>query len=71
MSELCSLESLQSLHRDLLALSELRLDNVDRLWTQLESRIDDFRRLLEKTPRNEQSRKALATGLAALPHTST
>jgi nuclear pore complex protein Nup205 len=63
MAELIDLEGLESLHRDLLALSESRLVNVDRLWAQLEARIDEFRHLLEKAPRNEQSRRSLATGI--------
>ena len=62
MSELGGLERLESLHRDLLSLSQLRLSNVERLWVQLEAHIGEFRRLLEKVPRNEQSRKSLATG---------
>ena len=70
MSALSDLERLESLHRDLLALSELRLLNVERLWIQLEACIEDFRRLLEKNPRNEQSRKALATGMGSGSHHS-
>lgn len=62
MSEPGSLEGLESLHRDLLSLSEFRLSNVERLWAQLEAHIEEFRRLLEKAPRNEQSRKSLTTG---------
>jgi hypothetical protein len=57
------LEELQSLHRDLIALSESRLLNVERLWAQLEARIDEFRHLLEKAPRNEKSRQSLKTGI--------
>lgn len=62
MPELGGLERLESLHRDLLSLSQLRLLNVERLWVQLEAHIEEFRRLLEKVPRNEQSRESLATG---------
>ncbi|KAK8154342.1 nucleoporin Nup186/Nup192/Nup205 [Phyllosticta citrichinensis] len=50
---------LQGLHRDLVALSELRLGNIDRLWAELESRIDEFKRLLDKPRRNDRSREAL------------
>jgi nuclear pore complex protein Nup205 len=64
MSDLGSLERLESLHRDLLSLSEHRLSNVERLWVQLEAHIKEFQSLLEKPPRNEQSRKKLATGTA-------
>src|SRR5438045_7956374 len=66
MSEVGVLEDFETLHRDLLALSESRLLNVERLWIQLEARIADFRRLLDKNSRNEQSRKTLATGMRPL-----
>ena len=64
MSELHNLESLQALHADLLALSESRLSNVERLGIQLEAHIQDFKALLDKKGRNDQSRKSLATGKA-------
>lgn len=71
------LEDLENLHRDLLAQSEhrvasidgdlladaeQRLPNIERLWIQLEARIDEFRHLLEKSPRNDGSRKSLQSG---------
>lgn len=56
------LAGLELLHRDLLAQAEVRLPNIDRLWLQLEARIEEFRRLLDKAPRNEQSRKTLESG---------
>lgn len=62
MTEPTSLESLQALHADLLALSETRLVHIERLGIQLEAHIKDFRGLLDKKPRNEQSRQRLATG---------
>lgn len=65
MSELSSLESLQALYTDLLALSEDRLSNLDRLGAELDAHIQDFKNLLDKKARNEESRKALATGMAA------
>lgn len=68
MSEFSGLEGLESLHRDLLALSESRLLNIDRLCTQLESHIDDFRNFLHKSSRNEESRKILATGKVSCSH---
>lgn len=64
MTELGGLERLESLHRDLLLLSEPRLLNAERLWVQLEAHIGEFRRLLDKSARNEQSRKSLTTGMA-------
>lgn len=65
MSELSSLESLQALYTDLLALSEDRLSNLDRLGAELDAHIQDFKNLLDKKARNEESQKALATGMAA------
>ena len=63
MAELADLEGLELLHRDLVAQAEQRLPNIDRLWIQLETRLDEFRRLLDKAPRNEQSRKSLDSGM--------
>jgi len=54
-----SLESLQELHADLLALSESRLSNIDRLGSALEAHALAFNALLKKKPRNDQSRKAV------------
>ncbi|KAG9245395.1 nucleoporin Nup186/Nup192/Nup205 [Calycina marina] len=57
MADSHSLESLQELHADLLAYSESRLLNVDRLESQLQAHVEAFKALLDKKPRNEQSRK--------------
>lgn len=57
-----SLERLQGLQRDLISLSEFRLPNIERLWLELDSRIEEFRSLLDKKDRNEQSRKTLVSG---------
>jgi len=59
------LEGLELLHHDLLAQAEQRLPNIDRLWMQLDARIEEFKRLLDKPSRNEQSRKSLESGKAA------
>ena len=42
-----SLERLQGLHADLVAFTESRLANIDRLWQELENTLDDFRKLLD------------------------
>lgn len=63
MAEMNGLESLQALYLDLFALSESRISNVDRLEAQLNAHIEDFRNLLNKKSRNEQSRKSLGTGM--------
>ena len=58
-----SLETLPALHADLLAQSESRLSSLERLEAQINAHINDFRNLLDKKARNEQSRQSLATGL--------
>lgn len=62
MTELHSLESFQELYADLLALSEARLSNIEKLETQLVDHIKDFQALLDKKPQNEKSLTALTTG---------
>ena len=62
MAESGALEGLRGLHQDLIALGESRLPNIDRLWAELEARIDEFRRLLDKPAKSDASRKALQTG---------
>jgi len=57
-----SLRSLQELHADLLALSESRLSNIERLGLQLEGHIEAFKALLDKKLRSEQSRKTVIAG---------
>ncbi len=62
MAELHSLESLEALYADLVALSENKLSSLERLGVQLESHLGDFKNLLDKRPRNEHSRKSLGSG---------
>lgn len=62
MTDPHSLEGLRGLHQDLLALSEARFTNVERLWIELESRIEEFRELLDKPPKNEKSRQTVLAG---------
>jgi nuclear pore complex protein Nup205 len=56
------LESLRGLHQDLVALSASCLYNVERLRLGLEAHIEDFRKLLDKKSRSDESRKTLKTG---------
>ncbi|KAI9649425.1 hypothetical protein NHQ30_002001 [Ciborinia camelliae] len=58
-----SLNEIQALHSDLLALSNSRLSNLDRLAIELEAHIAAFRNLLNQKNRNEQSRKSIETGV--------
>lgn len=62
MADTDSLEALQGLHRDLLALTNSRFSAVDRLWSELEGRVEEFRKLLEKPGKNDTSRQALNSG---------
>lgn len=63
MTDQGSLDGLRGLHQDLIALDQSRLRNIDRLWADLESRVVEFRKLLDKSPRNEGSRKTLLAGM--------
>lgn len=62
MDQIDSLTRLQGLQADLVAFSESRLLNVDRLWTELEDSIADFRKLLDRQNKNDSSRQALKAG---------
>ncbi|KAF7512175.1 hypothetical protein GJ744_002337 [Endocarpon pusillum] len=57
-----SLERLQGLYQDLVAFSETKLANIERLWLELEASIEDFRQLLDKPLKNNASRESLMTG---------
>ena len=57
-----SLDGIRGLHQDLLALSHSRLPVLETLFVELEARIADFKTLLDKSPRKEQSRQKLCTG---------
>jgi hypothetical protein len=60
------LEMLQGLHEDLLAVGQTRFANIERLCSELEQHLEDFKRLLEKKPRNDGSRQTLGSGALAL-----
>ena len=62
MDEDDTLVKLQGLQADLVAFSESRLLNLERLWAELEGSIADFRRLLDKQQKNDRSRQALKAG---------
>lgn len=66
MTALNSLEGLRGLHQDLIALDESQLRNIERLWAELEARVDEFRKLLDKAPKNDTSRKTLLSGRTSL-----
>ncbi|KAI2682434.1 hypothetical protein DTO027I6_1058 [Penicillium roqueforti] len=53
---------LRGLYQDLSALSNSQLPNVDRLCFELETHIQDFRKLLDKPAKNNASRQAVLSG---------
>ncbi|OAP62814.1 hypothetical protein AYL99_02041 [Fonsecaea erecta] len=57
-----SLSRLQGLHADLVAFTETRLANIDRLWQELEDSIQDFRKLLDKSTPTSADRDAYNNG---------
>ena len=57
-----SLARLQGLHADLVAFTETRLANIDRLWQELEDSIQDFRHLLDKPTAESSDREAYNNG---------
>ena len=62
MAEAEGLMGLRELHQDLVALEETRLVNIDRLWAELEARVNEFRQLLDKPGKADSSRKSLQSG---------
>lgn len=63
MAELEGIRSgLRGLYQDLSAVSDGHLDNVERLCFELETHIQDFRKLLDKPAKNNASRQAVLSG---------
>lgn len=57
------LVGLQGLYQDLVDLDQgQQMRNIDRLWASLEARVEEFRQLLDKPSKNEDSRKKLLSG---------
>lgn len=55
-------DGLRGLYQDLSSLSSQPLQNVDRLCLELETQIEDFKRLLDKPTKNNASRQAVLSG---------
>ena len=70
MTDQDDLDSLHGLNQDLIALSNAQLENVDRLWIELDARVDEFRKLLDKPSKNEKSRKTVESGTVPLSTSS-
>ena len=58
-----SVEGIQSLYEDLAALADDQLPNIERLCASLETHLDALKKLLDKTPKSDKSRDALASGI--------
>ncbi|KAL4821230.1 hypothetical protein BDW67DRAFT_172084 [Aspergillus spinulosporus] len=56
------LEGLRGLYQDLSALSDSSLLNIDRLRVELETHIHDFRTLLDKPTKSNESRMSVLSG---------
>lgn len=67
MAEEDGLLALQGLHSDLVAFSENRLQDIERLVNELDSRIEEFRALLDKKGKADASRKQLQDGMYRSP----
>ena len=63
MTEQEAADGLRGLQQDLIALDESRLRNVQRLWSDLEAHIEEFRTLLDKPTKNESSRNKILSGM--------
>ena len=57
-----ALDDLRGLFQDLSALSRSAVPNVERLVLELEATIADFRKLLDKPPKKNESRQAVLSG---------
>lgn len=66
LSSTDSVIGLQTLHRDLINLAESRLPNIERLLSELEARVEDFRLLLDRKPKSDKSRQQLSSGSIVL-----
>jgi nuclear pore complex protein Nup205 len=62
MGDRDTLAGLRGLYQDLSSLSDSSFVNIDRLRFELESHIDDFRKLLDKPAKNNASRQAVLSG---------
>ena len=54
-----SYNALQNLQRDLIAFTESKLQNIDRLSAELDASVNELKKLLEKTRKKEESRNAV------------
>jgi hypothetical protein len=70
MADSEELDRLRGLFQDLTAYTEGRLQNYGRLFDNLNATVEDFRRLLDKPPKSDASRKAVQSGASILSLTA-
>lgn len=61
------LDGLRGLYQDLSALSRSALPNVERLVFELEATVQDFKKLLDKPPKKNESRQSILSGRIQTP----
>lgn len=64
-----AMERLQELQRDLVAFTDSRLGNLDRLAAELEGSVNDLRNLLRRNKRNDKSRTTVNPASTPRPDT--
>ena len=62
MAEADSLDQLEGLHQDLVAVTESRLSALERVLTELEDRVKEFRALLDHPKKSDASRGKIQSG---------
>ncbi|KJR80819.1 nuclear pore complex protein Nup205 [Sporothrix schenckii 1099-18] len=62
MADVSTLEALQALHRELVAVSEHRYEGLEALDAGLQDHAGQFKKLIDKKPRSAESRKAVESG---------
>ncbi|CAK7265473.1 hypothetical protein SEPCBS57363_001601 [Sporothrix epigloea] len=62
MADISTLEALQALHRELVALTEHRYDSLEALDIGLQSHATAFQNLIDKKPRKAESRQVVESG---------
>lgn len=63
MEDQDTLASLRGLFQDLSALSSSSIVNIDRLRIELETHIEDFKKLLDRPRKNNPSRQIVIAGV--------
>ena len=67
MTDLISLEELQALHQELLAVCDSRVDNLPILEQSLDALADRFKNPLKEPSKSNESRNAVMSGSFTQP----